>query len=45
MGDYSISFSTYWKYISIDKTPLFKKVPYTQKKFLENLWGIPMFVK
>jgi hypothetical protein len=45
--------STYCKYISktciplrsIDKTPLFKKVPYTQKKFLENLWGIPMFVK
>jgi len=26
-------------------TPSFILPPYTQKKFLENLWGIPMFVK
>jgi hypothetical protein len=48
MGDYLISISTYWKYISktcttlrsVDKTPLFKTYPNIQKKIFGKILGI-----
>jgi len=40
MGDYLISISTYWKYISKTRTPSFKKVPYSQKKIFGKILGI-----